>query len=211
MGYNYGGGGYQAGSAPQRFSSFYTGQLRYPNRATRFVTFKQDMIHVPINQQRINILDDTETGELIGFYALMNNREVVLNVIATGDDNTQFAVCDMSATDLTRFGLGLAPGDVPLLPSGESADTSGVPNPVFPWVSRYKDEETADINGDLAKRFAIVYTPAQYPPYKKLAVSALNPSSNDCTIQTFRLVRIIYETLPSEYDKPQQEIAPGSV
>lgn len=203
---------YGGRNQPRPFTqSYFTGQLRYPDRATRFVTFRQDDTHVPINQTKITILDATETGELIGFYALLNNQDVVVNVIATGDDNTQFKVMDSSIKDHVRFGLGLAPGDVPLLPSGESADTSGVPNPVFPWVSRYKDETTADINGDLEKRFGVCYTPAQYPPYKKLEVSALNPSGNDCMIKTFRLVRIIYETLPSEYDKPKQEIAPGSI
>src|SRR6185312_6898994 len=106
-------------------------------RQTEYATEKKKMTNVASGDIE-EILSQTEDGELVSVSIAVDNPNAIAEIAVFGDSDTYIELNAMSVDELIAEGNGLTPGDVKLLPSGESPDRPGENDGVSVYVARYK-------------------------------------------------------------------------
>ena len=139
-------------------------------------------------------------GELQGFRVATNRPELIMQVTVYGDSPSPDIINAFTMQELLSRGAGITPGDAEVQPQLRSKDPTGVPNGLFPWLARYKDETLADYLGYADRRIVLMYTPNTYDVYTRLVVNLVNTSTTDAAIvQEITVRRLVYqESVPVE-------------
>lgn len=141
----------------------------------------------------VEVVPVSEDGELLGFIFTTDNPNMIIEVVLSGDNETYYTLNDSSVADMVAQGRGISPGDATNLPSGESKDVIGIPNNVFPYVSRYKNSVFPDFAGSIIPAFGVMYTPSQPAGYTGVSVRVRNnDDSNVGKITFLEVTRIVY-------------------
>lgn len=141
----------------------------------------------------VEVIPVSEDGELLGFIFTTNNPNMIIEVVLSGDNDTYYTLNQISVADMVGQGRGMSGGDAANLPSGESQDVTGIPNNVYPYVSRYKNSTFPDFAGSIEPVFAITYAPSQPIGYTGLSIRVRNNDpSNVAKITSIEVNRIVY-------------------
>ena len=173
-------------------AGFQSPNLNQKYTVARYQTTQQGKITIGAGA-RYTIFAQSEYGDLIGFLVELTNPNMVVEVAISGDNDTYYILNDLSVAEMVVQGRGFGGGDVVNLPSGQAQDGTCVPNNVYPYVSRYKNDSVADFAGTATPLFAVMYTPSIPIRYTGLTVAirngdtSLNGMANRASIN-----RIVY-------------------
>lgn len=147
------------------------------------------------------LFDEQEQGELIGFEIATDLQETILQIITWGDNPTfPNYLNNFTMNTLLQLGRGLTPGEVQILPNGQSQDIKGTPSPVYPFLVRFKTDELVDFTGNVNPAIILKYEPNIPLAYKRVVANIVNSSLNTtATIITLDIKRRVYvDLLPGE-------------
>ena len=159
----------------------------------RYVMYSTNMVTVAPSS-RFKLFAQSEYGDLLGFIFELTNPNAVVEVAISGDNDTFYLLNDLSVAEMVSQGRGVGAGDATNLPSGQAQDVQCTPNNVFPYVSRYKNDNVADFTGNPSPLFAVMYTPSVPIRYTGLTVAVRNgDTSLNATVNRAQINRIVYQ------------------
>jgi len=152
----------------------------------------------------IQLFDDNEVGDLQGFEIATDSPDVNFQVIIYADNPTvPVFVNNATMQTLLQLGRGLTPGQVEILPNGESQDIHGTPSQIYPYLSRYKIDTIPDFTGSTQPTIVLKFEPAVYTSYKRIVVNIINSSLADpALIIAADIRRLVYVDLGPEEVPP---------
>jgi hypothetical protein len=141
-------------------------------------------------QSSHRVLDEPEEeGELVGIILVVNSANIIPELKAYHGGGTPDNLNDIRIVDMLKYGMGMVPGDVDVLPSGRTQDHIGERDPVFMYIRRYKDDDLADYLGDTTRTYAVFYTPTTPYHYTGISFYIKNTSTADNAIIKQVIVR----------------------
>ena len=167
------------------------------NKVVRDLTDRQANVPVIAGQVH-SVIEDDEEGFLIAFSITVDSPDVIMEVVAYGDDGvTPILINNLSMKQLLRLGFGLTPGDVEVQPDGDSQDKSGDRDTAFPWLVRYKVDVQPDMFDEQNSVITLKYTPTLYHHYKRLVINMINISPDTVNVIYLSVIRrIVYDRIP---------------
>lgn len=168
-------------------SPFAYNQLRWQN------------VHLDSGERR-TLVDVIEHGRLQIVEIHGDNKNLGVEVSCYGLNGTPLVLWDFhdDFESLLTLGYGLSPGDVKHLPGGISPDPHGTPNPMHPYLTRFKDTTEEDAIGNSGEFYSMAYTPAYPVEYQtRFTVKIVNLSNTGGLIRDLVVNRSTYVDLPS--------------
>lgn len=167
------------------------------NKVVRDLTDRLANVPVPTGERHV-VIEDDEEGFLIAFSITVDSPNVIMEVVAYGDDAvTPVIINNLSMEQLLRLGFGLTPGDCEVQPDGDSQDKTGDRDTAYPWLVRYKIDSQADMLGEENSVITLKYTPELFHHYRRLIINVLNADSEDINIIYLSVIRrIVYDRDP---------------
>lgn len=165
----------------------------YQGKVVKFITNQLFNVNI-VKNDVFNLIDEIEEGAVKGFEIAVNSSKVIFEVVLFGDDLTRpYIINNYTMQKLLQLGRGLTPGEVVLLPTQQSQDIRGQRDDEFPWLSRYKDDDTSDHLGSTDRIMVLRYSPGIYEPYQRIVVNIRNTdSSNTISVTDLTFSRIVY-------------------
>ena len=172
-------------------------------RVKKINDFQFNLTVAPNTSYSIVDTSNEDPGELQGFRVQTNRPELIMEVTVYGDSPSPDVVNAFTMKQLLSKGAGMTPGDAEIQPQQRSKDPSGLPNGLYPWLARYKDEVLADYLGFADRNIVLMYTPNIYDAYNRLVVNLVNTSTTDpAIVQEITVRRLAYqELIPAETPK----------
>lgn len=119
---------------------------------------------VPSNSKLELVNEEGRMGSFESFIISTDKPSLEVHIELYGHNKTVHTVPYFSANRLLKFGLGLSVGEVQENPDGSYPDISGKPNPILPYLLRYKPQTTIpNMLGETDPVFVMAYTPS--PPH----------------------------------------------
>ena len=141
-------------------------------------------------QSSHRVLDEPdEEGELVGIILVVNSANIVPEVKAYHQGAEADTLNDLRIVDMLKYGMGMTPGTVDVLPSGRTQDIIGERDPVFMYIRRYKDDDLADYLDDTTRTYSVFYTPTIPYRYAGISFYVKNTSTSDNAIIKQVIVR----------------------
>ena len=145
------------------------------------------------NKDYVEILDEEEDGELIGFFLDVNTQYMLPEVTLFGDNDSEYVVSNRTVKDLIALGFGMCPGDIVPLPDGTLPDSTGIPDPIYPFVARFKNLSYQDQVDSGLPHCVVRYSPAIRVPYNRIRIVVRNTSNaSNKKINQISIDRIVY-------------------
>ena len=165
-------------------------------RVVKQVTYQAANLTIPPNDI-YELFDDQETGDLVGFEIATDVEDVILQV-STYADNPTYPnfINNFTMKTLLQLGRGLTPGEVQILPNGQSQDIRGTPSSVYPYLARYKTDELIDFSGNIQPAIVLKFEPTIYTSFKRIIANIINKSlTTTATVVTLDIKRLVYANL----------------
>lgn len=159
------------------------------------------------------LFTEDETGDLVGFEITTDSEAVMLQVYTYADNITYpYYINNFTMQTLLQMGRGLTPGEVQILPNGQSQDIKGTPSGVYPYLARYKTDQLIDFTGVVSPAVVLRYEPTIYRSYKRIVANLINTSlTTAATIISMDIQRLIYVELgPGEISPDATHIGTSS-
>jgi hypothetical protein len=169
------------------------------------------------------LFDDSQNGALEGFEITTDLPDVILQIYYYADNPTVINyVNNFQMHELLSLGRGLTPGEVAVLPNGQSQDIPGRPSSKFPYLARFKLDSIPDFTSQFVSNsnfnssapvIVLKYEPSPELAYKRIVGNIINTnSSEDATIITLDVKRAVFQDiLPGDTPPPDPNINVSNV
>lgn len=152
------------------------------------------------------LFDDQEVGQLRGFEIAVDNPDTILQIIVYADNPTvPNFINNLQMHELLSLGRGLTPGDVAVLPNGQTQDIPGRPSNIYPYLARFKYDTIPDFTsqfttnivfGQLPNVIVLKYEPSVMDNYKRIIGNVINTDTvNSATVINLDVKRLIIDQL----------------
>lgn len=143
------------------------------------------------------LFTEDEVGDLLGFECTTDSEDVILQIYTYADNLTYpYYINQFTMQNLLQMGRGLTPGEVQILPNGQSQDIKGTPSGVYPYLARYKTDQLIDETGVISPAIVLRYEPTIYRSFKRIVANLINTSlTTPATIVSLDIQRLVYVEL----------------
>lgn len=167
-----------------------------PGKIVKQISTQQTNLTINPNTT-YSLFTEDEIGDLVGFEIATDSEFVNLQIITFADNLTvPYYINNNTMQTLLQLGRGLTPGEVQILPNGQSQDVKGTPSPIYPFLVRYKTDQLIDSTGVISPAIILRYEPTTYRSFKRISANIINTSTTTpATIISLDIQRYVYSEL----------------
>lgn len=168
------------------------------------------------------LFDDSQApGALLGFEISTDLPDIIFQIYYYADNPSVVTyVNNFQMHELLSLGRGLTPGEVQILPNGQSQDIMGKSSNVYPWLARFKLDSVPDFTSQFASNsnfnsaapvIVLRFEPSQPITYQRVVGNIINTNpETDATIITMDIKRVVYQQLQPGDTPPPTPASQGS-